>query len=199
MLEHIGRYARAGVRVGIGTDTVPHNMLEEMRWATVLGKISAEDISAVTMEEVLHAATVGGATALVRDDIGRLAPGKKADLVLVDLQHPLMKPRRDPLRSLIFHGADRCIRDVYVDGIRVVEGGTVLTLDYEGAVDRVEEAQRRMIDATPVAGLHRAKRRRHRPAQHPHGRRRVAPPPVAKGNRAQETKPGLLRQSCSAA
>ncbi len=149
MLEHIGSYARAGVRVGIGTDTVPHNMLEEMRWATVLGKISAEDISAVTMEEVFHAATVGGATALVRDDIGRLAPGKKADLVLVDLQHPLMKPTRDPLRSLVFHGADRCVRDVYVDGIKVVEGGTVLTLDYEGAVDRVEEAQRRMVEETP--------------------------------------------------
>lgn len=149
MLEHIGRYARAGVTVGIGTDTAPHNMLEEMRWAAVLGRIAAEDIFAVTMEEVFHAATVGGATALLRDDIGCLAPGKKADLVIVDLQHPLMKPTRDPLRSLVYHGAERCVRDVYVDGIKVVERGKVLTLDYQGAVGLVEEAQQRMVEQTP--------------------------------------------------
>ena len=77
MLEHIGRYARAGVRVGIGTDTAPHNMLEEMRWAAVLGRIAAEHIFAVTTEEVFHAATVGGATALLRDDIGCLAPARR--------------------------------------------------------------------------------------------------------------------------
>ena len=76
-------------------------------------------------------------------------PGKKADLVLVDLQHPLMKPARDPLRSLVYHGADRCVRDVYVDGTKVVDEGRVLTLDYQGAAGRVEEAQRRMVDQTP--------------------------------------------------
>lgn len=149
LLEHIGRYTKAGVTVGIGTDTAPHNMLEEMRWAAVLGKVAAENMFAVTTEQVFHAATVGGATALLRDDIGRLAAGKKADIVIVDLEHPLMKPTRDPLRSLVYHGADRCVRDVFVDGNKVVEQGKVLTLDYYGAVDRIEEAQQRMIERIP--------------------------------------------------
>ena len=104
---------------------------------------------AITTEQVFHAATVGGATALSRDDIGRLAPGAKADIVLVDLEHPLMRPVRDPLRSLIYHGADRAVRDVYVDGYKVVDDGQVLTLDYHDAITRVEEAQRRMLQQVP--------------------------------------------------
>src|SRR5262249_61922043 len=89
-------------------------------------------------------ATAGGARALLRDDIGRIAPGAKADLVLVDLDNPWMMPARDPLRSLIFHAADRAVRDVYVDGRQVVASGRVLTLDRARALARLTEAQRRM-------------------------------------------------------
>ena len=56
------------------------------------------------------------AAALGRDDIGALAPGMAADIVLVDLGHPLMQPARDPLRSFVFHAADRAVRTVLVDG-----------------------------------------------------------------------------------
>jgi cytosine/adenosine deaminase-related metal-dependent hydrolase len=148
-LEHLGRYLRRGVTVGIGTDVSPHNLLEEMRWAAVLGRIAAGDVTAVTTAEVFHAATVGGARALLRDDIGRLAPGCKADLVLVDLADPAMLPARDPLRSLIYTAAERAVRDVYVDGIRVVADRRVLTLDRAAAAGRLVEAQRRMLDAVP--------------------------------------------------
>jgi cytosine/adenosine deaminase-related metal-dependent hydrolase len=72
-LESFGRYRRAGVNLGMGTDTVPQNMLEEIRWATVLGRIAAEDIKSLDMADVFHAADravrdvyVDG-TAVVRD------------------------------------------------------------------------------------------------------------------------------------
>jgi cytosine/adenosine deaminase-related metal-dependent hydrolase len=155
-LESFGRYRRAGINMGVGTDTVPQNMLEEIRWATVLSRIAAEDIRSVEMADVFHAATVGGATALLRDDIGRLAPGAKADLVLVDLKNPWMMPVRDPLRSLVFHAADRAVRDVYVDGRKVVGNGRVLTLDQAGSLERLTEAQRRMEAEVP----HKDARRR---------------------------------------
>ena len=112
-------------------------MMEEMRKAAMLARIAARDITAVTTADLFHAATVGGATALLRDDIGRLAPGKKADIVLVDLECPRMQPARDPLRSLIYHAADRAVRDVFVDGQQVVAGGRVLTLDEAGATGRL--------------------------------------------------------------
>jgi cytosine/adenosine deaminase-related metal-dependent hydrolase len=101
------------------------------------------------MADVFHAATVGGAHALRREDLGRLAPGARADLVLVDCKSPWMMPVRDPLRSLIFHAADRAVRDVYVDGERVVADGRVLTLDQAGSLERLTAAQRRMETSVP--------------------------------------------------
>ena len=145
LLEHFGRYRDAGVNLGIGTDVSPHNILEEMRLAATLARIAARDITAISLADVFHAATVGGATALLRDDIGRLAPGMKADLVLVDLTNPYMQPVRDPLRSLVYHAADRAIRDVYVDGVQRVRNGQVLSLDHTAALATLAESQARLL------------------------------------------------------
>jgi cytosine/adenosine deaminase-related metal-dependent hydrolase len=135
--------------MGLGTDCSPHNLIEEMRKATVLAHIAARDITSVTAADLFHAATVGGATALVRDDVGRLAAGKKADIVLVDLACPQMQPDRDPLKSLIYHAADRAVRDVFVDGRQVVAEGRVLTLDQRAAGGRLRAAQERMEALAP--------------------------------------------------
>ena len=82
--------------VGIGTDVAPHNVIEEMRLAIVLARVVTGLVHTVGTREAFHAATVGGANALGRDDLGRLAAGCKADLVLVDLAEPIMQPARDP-------------------------------------------------------------------------------------------------------
>ncbi len=156
MLEDFGKYRHAGVNMGIGTDTVPQNMIEEMRWAIVLARISAENMRATEMADVFHAATIGGAQCLLRDDLGLLHPGAKADLVLVDLGNPWMMPARDPLRSIIFHAADRAIRDAYIDGEKVVANGRVLTLDQGGSLARLTAAQQRMEAKVPERdGRHR--------------------------------------------
>ena len=141
-LESYGKYRRTGINLGIGTDTSPHNMLEEMREAIVLSRIAAGRVDDATSADVFNAATIGGAKALGRDDIGRLAPGAKADLVLVDLDHPLMKPGRDPLRNLIFTATDRAVKHVYVDGILRVQDGIVLSMDCDGAADKLETEQK---------------------------------------------------------
>jgi len=148
-LEDFGRYRRAGVNIGIGTDVAPHNLIEEMRLAATLARVAAEDITTTSFAAVFHAATVGGAQALGRDDIGRLAIGAKADLVLVDLKNPFMMPARDPLRSLVYTAADRAIRAVFVDGRMVVDRGQVLTLDHTSALQALTEAQARMEAAVP--------------------------------------------------
>jgi len=149
LLESFGGYVRAGITMGIGTDTTPHNMLEEIRKAGTFARIAARDINDVSSAMLFHAATAAGAKALMREDLGKLAPGAKADLVLVDVTHPDMMPARDPLRSLIFHAADRAVKDVYVAGKRIVADGTVTTLDHHGAAERLVEAQNRMMEATP--------------------------------------------------
>ena len=55
----------------------------------------------------------------------------------------MMRPVRDPLRSLVYAAAERAVKTVYVDGAKVVEGGRVLTLDYEAATAALQEAQYR--------------------------------------------------------
>jgi cytosine/adenosine deaminase-related metal-dependent hydrolase len=155
-MEHFGAYRRAGVVMGLGTDCSPHNLIEEMRKASIFARIAARDIHAVEIGDFLDAATIGGASALLRDDLGRLAPGMKADLVLVDLACPQMQPPRDPLRELIYHAADRAVRDVFVDGLQVVADRKVLTLDQHDAALRLAAAQRRMEAAAPQRDyLHR--------------------------------------------
>lgn len=142
-MQSLGGYMRAGVNIGIGTDTAPHNMLEEMRQALILSRVASGELDDISTTQVFNAATIGGAKAYMRDDIGRLAVGAKADVVLIDLTNRYMRPMRDPLRSLIYTAADRAVRDVYVDGVRVVGDGEVLTMDIPDAIDRLEAAQRR--------------------------------------------------------
>ncbi|MFQ5774537.1 MAG: amidohydrolase family protein [Kiloniellaceae bacterium] len=145
MLESFGRYRRAGINMALGTDTQPHNMLEEMRLAATLSRIAGRHVDDTSLGEVFHAATAGGAAALGRDDIGRLALGARADVVTVDLEHPAMRPARDPLRSLVYSAADRAVRDVFVGGRQVVRDGAVLTIDAAEAARRLEEAQRESL------------------------------------------------------
>jgi cytosine/adenosine deaminase-related metal-dependent hydrolase len=149
IMESFGDYLRAGVVMGMGTDCSPHNLIEEMRKASVLARIASRDIHSVDVADFLYAATAGGAKALLRDDIGRLAPGKKADLVLIDLACPQMQPARDPLRGFVYHAADRAVRDVFVDGVQVVADRRVLTLDQADAARRLTAAQERMEAAAP--------------------------------------------------
>jgi cytosine/adenosine deaminase-related metal-dependent hydrolase len=144
-LRNFGRYSERGVRMAMGTDCAPHNLIEEMRLAILMARNACRDIAAADSAAVFHAATVGGADALGRSDLGRLAPGMAADLVMVSLEHPLMVPARDPLRSLIFHAADRAVRHVFVAGEQVLRDGRPVGLDLTDAVGIVAEAQARML------------------------------------------------------
>lgn len=74
-------------------------------------------------------ATLGGARALGRDDLGRIAPGAKADLVLVDLGTLSMSPVRDPLKNLVFSASRHDVDTVIVDGRLVVDGGRLEGID----------------------------------------------------------------------
>jgi 5-methylthioadenosine/S-adenosylhomocysteine deaminase len=142
VLESIGAYRRQGVNVALGTDSYPYNMIEEMRQALICGRIAGKSFADVATGDVLDMATLAGARALGRGDIGRIAAKAKADFVIVDLRHPAMQPVYDPLRNLLHCAAERAIEVVYVDGDRVVEKGRPVHLDYDAAAQALAEAQR---------------------------------------------------------
>lgn len=142
-MQSVGRYIRAGIPVGIGTDTYPHNMLEEMRNALYNSRLMSGNPYDLRTHHIFDAATVGGAAILGREDIGRLAKGAKADLFIADITHPAMRPLRDPIRSLVYVAAERAVRDVFVDGTQVVTDGKVAAFDLDDATARLQDAQRR--------------------------------------------------------
>jgi cytosine/adenosine deaminase-related metal-dependent hydrolase len=148
-LHWLGRYVEAGIPLGIGTDTFPLNMIDELRMACYAARIVHGDFRAASTAQVFSAATLGGARLLGRDDLGRLAPGAKADLSLVELTHPAMRPVRDPLRSLIYTASDRPIRTVYVDGQVAVQDGRAVHIDVEAALQTLAAGQAQALAQAP--------------------------------------------------
>jgi cytosine/adenosine deaminase-related metal-dependent hydrolase len=153
-MHSFASYLDAGINVGIGTDCSPMNMIDEMRWAIIGCRVAEGVKQATTTGQVLHAATINGAKALGRDDIGRLSPGCKADILSIDLTHPLMRPVRDPLRTLIFSGIERPLRDVWVDGQQVVSDGEVTTIDHDAALAELAPGMEEMIPIMPTKDIH---------------------------------------------
>ncbi len=148
-MHTFGGYIRAGINMGLGTDTYPHNFIEEMRNALTIARAVAQSVDDLETRDVYDASTLGGAKALHRHDIGKLAVGAKADIVVVDTKHPSMMPMREPIRSLVYVAAERPIREVYVDGVLVVEDGRPVNIDCSAAAAALEEAQRRAMSQTP--------------------------------------------------
>jgi cytosine/adenosine deaminase-related metal-dependent hydrolase len=122
-LESFSRYRRAGINLALGTDTFPQSMLHEMRVASTMGKTMERDPLAASAREVFDAATLGGARALGREDLGRLAPGARADFVCYRTDTLGMAPLRDPLLNLVFSAGPEDVDRVVVDGREVLAGG----------------------------------------------------------------------------
>ncbi len=147
-LNTLGRYRDAGIVVGLGTDTFPHNMIDEMRLACYVARILAGDFRAASTAHAFDAATIGGARIVRRPDLGRIAVGCRADFSFVDTTHPYMRPVHDPLRSLVYSASERAVRDVYVEGEQVVRNGEVLTIDVEAALETLRRAQAATLATT---------------------------------------------------
>lgn len=129
VMNSFSRYREQGINMALGTDTFPQNIVEEMRWAALGTKLVTEDPGAGTAREVFDAATLGGARAVGRHDIGRLAPGAKADVVVADVSGAHAGPAHDPLVSLVHYLTPADIEHVFVDGDHLVQGGNLPEVD----------------------------------------------------------------------
>jgi 8-oxoguanine deaminase len=116
---------RAGATVGIGVDgsasNDSSNLMEAVRHALMIGRLRY-GASAVTHHDVLRWATEGSARCLGRDDIGKLAPGREADLALFTLDAPRFSGAHDPLAALVLCGAHRADRVMIAGKWRVIDG-----------------------------------------------------------------------------
>lgn len=144
MLESFDRYSRAGVRMALGTDTYPLDIYAEMRMASVTCKFTDSNYEAAPARVAYDAATLGGAAALGRDDLGRIAPGAKADLVLLNTATLGYGCNEDPVRAMVHLANGSMVETVFVDGIRRVEAGVPTGFDADELLGRLERSSKRM-------------------------------------------------------
>jgi 5-methylthioadenosine/S-adenosylhomocysteine deaminase len=127
-------YLRAGVAVGLGTDGAASNndldMFEAMRRASLLHKLQTVDPRAVSAKTAVEMATIGGARALgLERQIGSLEPGKRADLIVVDMRAARQTPMYDPLSHLVYVTRGDDVRTTIVQGKVLMRDRKMLTLD----------------------------------------------------------------------
>ena len=148
MLESFERYRRLGINVALGTDTFPQDLIAEMRLAGLMCRFADGSFRVGKASDVFDAATLGGAHALGREDLGRLAPGARADIVIVDLRAARFGAVRDPIKSLVEYASGSDIDTVIVDGRTLIEGGRAVALDERGLLARVQQSGERAWAST---------------------------------------------------
>lgn len=145
-----GRFRQHGVRTLVGTDGYNMDLLGELSAAATISKIAAGRPDVATAPELIDAVTFEAASCLGRPDLGRIAPGAKADLTVVDLTHPMLQPLHDPRRGLIALANRADIDLVMVDGRVLVADGRYLAGD-EAAITAAGTAAIGRIWALPEA------------------------------------------------
>lgn len=110
------RILRAGATLGLGTDTWPADMVANMHAGVMLGRVVATDGMALRVADMFDAATIGGAMALGRGDLGRIEAGAKADLIVIDQPEDYLDATLDPIQRLMLSGTGRDVRSVMIDG-----------------------------------------------------------------------------------
>lgn len=145
----------ASVNVTLGTDGAPCNntcdMLQEMRLAGILHKVTRMDPTSVPAETVLETATINGAKALgLADSIGSIEKGKKADFVVLNMRAVPLQPWFNPVSAVVYSATGRDVELVVVDGREVVKNGKLMTMDEESVW---KEAEWRSKEVVERAGL----------------------------------------------
>lgn len=148
-MESFARYLARGINMTLATDTTPQSMVEALRWTAVLSKVVDRRTDVATAADVFNAATLGGARALGREDLGRIAPGAKADLLLWRGESLPMTPLRDPVRNIVFSARESDIASVMIDGCWVLRDGRLPGIDEAALLSRVQRHAERCWAAVP--------------------------------------------------
>ena len=140
----IARMMELGIHLAIGTDGPASNnclnMFREMFLTTALQKVKMNDASAVNANEVLKMACCGGALAMGLTDCDILAPGKKADIIMLDLQQPNMRPLHSITKNIVYSGSKQNVKMTMVNGrILYRDGQFFIGIAPEEVYARVQE------------------------------------------------------------
>lgn len=143
--------AAAGVNISLGTDGANNGNTGDLHRAMFLAaglfKDARRDTSLFPASAALEMATVNGARAMgLADQIGSLEVGKKADVVLHDIDRPEWRPLMNVVNQLVWSADGRSVRTVFVDGVKVVENFSCTLVDETALYERAEVAGRAIAE-----------------------------------------------------
>jgi 5-methylthioadenosine/S-adenosylhomocysteine deaminase len=132
----VGGFLEAGLRVGIGTDSLASNnildMFDEMRMVIFLQRATRGSVSCMGADQIIRMATLGGAQVLGTDGlVGSLEPGKKADIIAVDMEYSHFAPIDDPTSALVYGANQEDVFFTMIDGRIVYDKKVFREIDAE--------------------------------------------------------------------
>lgn len=137
-LNSFSKCKERGINISMGTDTTPPDMLMNLLVGLIACRINDGAPDRVRCTDLFDAATLGGARALGRDDLGRLAPGTRADIAVFGLDDAVMAPSIDPITTLVTGGSGKVTQAVFVDGRLSMRFGEVAGIDMKAAQKRAQ-------------------------------------------------------------
>jgi 5-methylthioadenosine/S-adenosylhomocysteine deaminase len=144
-----------GISVALATDGPgsenSQDMMETLKVAALLAKVSTGDANALLPSDVLGMATVAGARLFGRDDLGRIVPGAVADLTLVNLDNARCMPVHRPDSAVVFNAAGPDVHTVIVDGQIMLDAGRVVPLDEAELLEECRQAAQNLMRRADVA------------------------------------------------
>jgi 5-methylthioadenosine/S-adenosylhomocysteine deaminase len=150
------RMLDCGVTVALGTDgPASHNsqdLLETLKVAVLLAKLSTGDAQALGPLEALRMVTTAGARFLGRDDLGRIVPGAKADLTLINLNTARSMPVHYPESAIVYNASGADAHTVIVDGQILLDAGRVTMLDEAALLEECRTAAKRLLARAGIRG-----------------------------------------------
>ena len=129
------KFINEDMKIAIGTDGAGSNnslsMFREMYLDTVLSNVLTDNAAAVDPFKILKAGTSGGALCMGLTDCDVLAPGKKADIIMIDMNKPSMQPENNIVRNIVYSADNSCVKMTMIDGRILYENGEFTTIDYD--------------------------------------------------------------------
>ncbi|MFK0166172.1 amidohydrolase family protein [Rhizobium sp. NPDC090279] len=148
-LNSFSKCRRQGINIAMGTDTTPPDMLMNLLVGLITCRINDHAPDRVRSADLFDAATLGGAHALGRPDLGHLSPGARADIAVFDLSDTIMAPSVDPITTLVTGGSGKVTRAVFVDGRLSMLDRRLANFDMEKARDQAQAQYEGLITKYP--------------------------------------------------
>ncbi|MEJ5902071.1 amidohydrolase family protein [Ochrobactrum teleogrylli] len=133
ILKSFSACRKRGINIAMGTDTTPPDMLMNLLTGLIAGRIADGAPDRLRSADLFDAATIGGAKALGRDDLGHLSRGARADIAIFDLDDTIMAATVDPITTIVTGGSGKITRAVFVDGRASMINRKLAGLDMEQA------------------------------------------------------------------